>query len=183
MRQVLGAGALRRPRGIRWRGRWERGSGWGTHVNPWPIHVNVWQKPLQYCRVISLQLIKINGKKNKKKIFWKCQSLKVRHDTSSTIAGVFATICNQRLWINDAMKSSGWESLEKSFPCFQKLCSTADRWTWHKFPKISTNNWASGNIEGWVQVPPGSIKTNEKKKKKPQKMHSGTKDKGMSWWA
>ena len=22
-------------------GRWERGSGWGTHVNPWLIHVNV----------------------------------------------------------------------------------------------------------------------------------------------
>ena len=46
-------------------GRWEGGSGWGTHVNPWLIHVNVWQKPLQYCKVISLQLIKINGKKNK----------------------------------------------------------------------------------------------------------------------
>ena len=30
--------------------------------NPWLIHVNVWQKPLQYCKVISLQLIKINGK-------------------------------------------------------------------------------------------------------------------------
>ena len=39
------------------------GSGWGTHVNPWLIHVNVWQKPLQYCKVISLQQIKINGKK------------------------------------------------------------------------------------------------------------------------
>ena len=52
MRQVLGAGALGRPR-----------MGWGTHVNPWLIHVNVWQKPLQYCKVISLQLIKINGKK------------------------------------------------------------------------------------------------------------------------
>ena len=39
------------------------GSGLGTHVNPWLIHVNVWQKPLQYCKVISLQLIKINGKK------------------------------------------------------------------------------------------------------------------------
>ena len=26
------------------------------------IHVNVWQKPLQYCKVISLQLIKINEK-------------------------------------------------------------------------------------------------------------------------
>ena len=46
-----------------WRGRWEGGSGWGTHVNPWLIHVNVWQKPLQYCKVISLQVIKINGKK------------------------------------------------------------------------------------------------------------------------
>ena len=45
-----------------WRGRQERGSGWGTHVNPWLIHVNVWQKPLQYCKVISLQLIKINEK-------------------------------------------------------------------------------------------------------------------------
>ena len=41
------------------------GSGWGTHVNPWLIHVNVWQKSLQYCKVISLQLIKINEKKKK----------------------------------------------------------------------------------------------------------------------
>ena len=40
----------------------------GNHVNPWLIHVNVWQKPLQYCKVISLQLIKINsGKKERKK--------------------------------------------------------------------------------------------------------------------
>ena len=64
MRQVLGPGALGRPRGIRWRGRWEGESGWGIHVNLWLIDVNVWQNPLQYCRVISLQLIKINGKKN-----------------------------------------------------------------------------------------------------------------------
>ena len=64
LRQVLGAGALGRPRGIGWRGRWGGGSGWGTHVNPWLIHVNVWQNPLQYCKVISLQLIKINGKLN-----------------------------------------------------------------------------------------------------------------------
>ena len=40
-----------------------RGLGWGTHVNPWLIHVNVWQNPLQYCKVISLQLIKTNGKR------------------------------------------------------------------------------------------------------------------------
>ena len=68
MRQVLGPGVLGRPRGIGWRGRWEEGSGWGIHVNPWLIHVNVWQNPLKCCKVISLQLIKINGKEkiNKK---------------------------------------------------------------------------------------------------------------------
>ena len=66
MRQVLRPGALGRPRGTGWGGRWEGGSGWGTHINPWLIHLNVWQKLLQYCKVISLQLIKINGKKKKK---------------------------------------------------------------------------------------------------------------------
>ena len=65
VRQVLRPGALGRPRGIGWRGRWEGGSGWGLHVDPWLIHVNVWQKPLQYCKVISLQLIKINWRKKK----------------------------------------------------------------------------------------------------------------------
>ena len=44
-------------------GEWGR----GIHVNPWLIHVNVWQKPLQYRKVIGLQLIKINGKKLKNK--------------------------------------------------------------------------------------------------------------------
>ena len=67
MRQVLGAGALGRPRGMGWRGRQEGGSGWGIHVNPWLIHVSVWQKLLQYSKVISLQLIKINGKKKETK--------------------------------------------------------------------------------------------------------------------
>ena len=62
MRRMLRAGALGRPRGMGWTGRWEGGSGCGTHVNPWLIHVNVWQKPPQYCKVISLRLIKINGK-------------------------------------------------------------------------------------------------------------------------
>ena len=66
MRQALGPGALGRPSGMGLSGRWEGGSGWGTHVNPWLIHVSVWQKPLQNCKVISFQLIKINGKKNLK---------------------------------------------------------------------------------------------------------------------
>ena len=54
-------------RGMGWGGRWKGGSGWETHVNTWLIHVNVWQNPLKYCKVISLQLIKIN----EKKIFFK----------------------------------------------------------------------------------------------------------------
>ena len=36
----------------------------GIHVTPWLIYVNAWQNPLQCCEVISLQLIKINEKKN-----------------------------------------------------------------------------------------------------------------------
>ena len=67
MRQVLRAGALGRPRGKGGRGRWEGGLGWGTHVNPWLIHVNVWQNPLQYCKVISLQLIKNKWGEKKEK--------------------------------------------------------------------------------------------------------------------
>ena len=68
MRQVLRAGALGIPRGMGWGGMWEGVAGWGTPVNPWLIHVNVWQKPLQYCKVISLQLIKINEKIKIKKL-------------------------------------------------------------------------------------------------------------------
>ena len=41
MTQVLRPGALGRPRGIGWKGRWEGGWGWGIDVYPWLIHVNV----------------------------------------------------------------------------------------------------------------------------------------------
>ena len=81
MRQALGPGALGRPRGSGWRGRWEGRSGWGTHVNPWLIHFNVWQNPLQYCTVISLQLIKKKKnfkKKKEKKCLPKEKSFEVR---------------------------------------------------------------------------------------------------------
>ena len=70
MRQVLTAGALGRPRRIGWRGRWEWGSRWGIHVTPWLIHVEVWQNPLQYCKVISLQLIKKKSSTFKKLRSW-----------------------------------------------------------------------------------------------------------------
>ena len=76
MRQMLRAGALGRSRGMGWRGRWEGALGWVTHVNPWLIHVNVWQNPLQYHIVISLQLIKRNGKKRiYSKIKWQSSKM------------------------------------------------------------------------------------------------------------
>ena len=64
MRQVLGAGALGRPRGMGWGRRREGGSGWGTHVNPWLIHVNAWQKPLQYCNYLPTNKNKWKKKRN-----------------------------------------------------------------------------------------------------------------------
>ena len=88
MRQVLGPGALGRPRGVRSRGRWEGGSGWGVHVNPWLTHVNVWQKPLQYCKVISLQLIKINGGKKKKVLRGKKKESTERRQRSFVMTGL-----------------------------------------------------------------------------------------------
>ena len=38
------------------------GIGMGNTCKSMADYVNVWQKPLQYCKVISLQLIKINEK-------------------------------------------------------------------------------------------------------------------------
>ena len=57
-----------KPRGIGWGGRWEGGSGWGTHVNPWLFHFNVWQNPLQ---------IKI--KKKKKEVAWSSSLLRCKY--------------------------------------------------------------------------------------------------------
>ena len=51
MRQALGPGALGRPGGSVWRGRWEGGSGCGTHVNPWLFHFNVLQNSLHKIKI------------------------------------------------------------------------------------------------------------------------------------
>ena len=53
-------------RGMGWGGRWGEGIGIGNTCKSMADHVNVWQKLLQYCKVISLQLTKINGKQKQK---------------------------------------------------------------------------------------------------------------------
>ena len=40
-----------------------RGNWMGNTCKSMADHVNIWQKPLQYCKVISFQLIKTNEKK------------------------------------------------------------------------------------------------------------------------
>ena len=75
MRQLLSTGALGRPRGM----------GWGTHINSWLFHVNVWQKPLQYCKVISLQWINISGKKNKEQNKQKKKAQRYIHTPMGTL--------------------------------------------------------------------------------------------------
>ena len=46
-------------------GRWEEGSGLGTHVHPWRIHVNVWQNPYS---IVKQNKVKINFFLNKIKL-------------------------------------------------------------------------------------------------------------------
>ena len=50
---------------VGWGGRWEEGSGWGTHVYLWRVHFDVWQN--QYNIVNLKNKIKFK-KKEKEKI-------------------------------------------------------------------------------------------------------------------
>ena len=77
--KVLGPVHWDDPEGWDGERRWEGDSGWGTHVYLWLIHVNLWPKPLQYCKVISLQLKLINKilKEKKKNLFLESIYLKV----------------------------------------------------------------------------------------------------------
>ena len=112
-RQVLWAGALGKPRDIGWGERREGGLGWGTHVNPWLIHVNVRQKPLQYCKVISLQLIKINEKKksinSSAPSLLYSPSLTFIHNSGKTIVWLYGPLlANWYLCFFNTLSSLSW---------------------------------------------------------------------------
>ena len=78
-----------------WGGRWEGGSGLGTHVHLWQIHVNVWQDKYS---IVKQNRVKIKIKKSrditlstrlKKSFFFKCNPKHTSHklicDHSKTI--------------------------------------------------------------------------------------------------
>ena len=46
---------------VGWGGRWEEGSGWGTHVYLWRVHFGIWQN--QYNIVKLKNKIKLKKKK------------------------------------------------------------------------------------------------------------------------
>ena len=69
---LLGACALGRPRGMVWGVRWERGFRMGNTCTPMADSCWYITKPIQYCKVISLQLKLINLYKKMPRMFaWK----------------------------------------------------------------------------------------------------------------
>ena len=55
--RMLGAGALRWPRGPVWGGQREGGSGLGTRVHLWRIHVDIWQNQYNIVKKKSLKVL------------------------------------------------------------------------------------------------------------------------------
>ena len=113
--------------------------GWGILANPWLTHVNVWQKPLQYCKVISLQLIKINEEKKKElrlKIKKKKKLTDCPQDHSCIWASIYDRDKSPNVWlahgfnINRVVKVVYWD--------WHVLDHTSDSQTLPSLPK-STN--------------------------------------------
>ena len=107
--------------------------GWGSHVNPWLIHVNVWKKP-QYCKVISLQLTKINEKKKYKSL--SC-SRSIETDYSPNLV--------HELWFATPCACLHAESLQSCLT----LCDPMD----YSPPGSSTHGILQARILEWVAIP------------------------------
>ena len=94
--------------------------------------LDLWQKPLQYCEVISLQLIKINEKKNKiekkkepeVKLSTFAGSLKKQERSSKTSASALLTILKPlTVWItiNSGKFLKSWE-YQTIWPATWQIC-------------------------------------------------------------
>ena len=83
------------PEGLGWGGRWERGSGWGTHVHPWLIHIGVWQKSPQYCNYLPINLK--NQKINNSKVYKQQTNVEAPSPSSSVLPR--PTVCSWEEWL------------------------------------------------------------------------------------
>ena len=68
--RMLGAGAQGWSREMIWGGKWEGGTGLGTHVHPWLIHVNVWQNQCSIVKQNKAQIKILKYKIKLKKYNW-----------------------------------------------------------------------------------------------------------------
>ena len=115
------------------RGRWDGSSGWGTHVK-WLIHVNVWQKP-QYCKVISLQLIKIIGKKK-------------HYNHNYGITCVFVCVCAMNVgWVEYEWSPRQWRWMN-SFKWSMSHCSMSN------FMNKNIRHFLMASIYLFIQISP-----------------------------
>ena len=113
MRQALGPGALGRPRGSGWRGRWEGGSGWGRHVNSRPFHFNVWQNSLQIKK--KKKKNKRKKKRNRHKSIWWTILLTAKPKLVEAIWGLGRLCWGSSTWIWKIEDLPG--EGKKSIPC------------------------------------------------------------------
>ena len=47
-------GALQKPRGVGWGGRWEVQEGWYICIPMAVIHVDIWQRTTKFCKAVIL---------------------------------------------------------------------------------------------------------------------------------
>ena len=141
---MLGAGAWGWSREMVWGGRWEGGSGLGTHVHLWLIHVNVWQN--QHS-IVKQNKVKMKIKKNSMQ-----KKPEPRNWWNSLIANshshwlCFYIVQNQNFW---AKKKKKKKCREGSFYSVSSDCCHVgskpvfpDRWSFKTSHKARTSVWS-----------------------------------------
>ena len=124
-----------------------------SHVLPWLIHVSVWQKPLQYCKVIGLQLIKINGKKKSHVLVLLFKILKLLWNSAAQLR---PEVCGNQFWVTP---HSQWFLMFKDrlLSCSHQLKPWADLTHPHFY---LLRSFISGTVTsvfqeaGWLGLPP-----------------------------
>ena len=101
----------------------EGGSGWGTHVHPRLIHVNVWQKPLQYCKVISLQLKTPFLAKKKKRKSRRCSWVTLNGESFEGFTNVKIIPFQRLYWRSKTCLGQSWVCLQASVSFQQNYVS------------------------------------------------------------
>ena len=163
MRQGLGAGALGWPRGMRWGGRWEGGSGWGIHVNPWLIHINIWQKPLQYCKVIQFSSVQFSCSVVSNSL--RPHELQhTRPPCPSPTPGVYSDSFPSSWWCHPAISSSvvPFSSCPQSLPASGSFPMSQQLFAWSgqsigvsasaSVCPMNTQDWCPLGWIGWISL-------------------------------